>query len=144
MLPLFAEDTDSAISLAQSVLENFIQHYEAAWLKGMRAKCGLSSLKSEDKEDRNLIEALLDTMHDDAADFTLTFYYLSQLNSESGQADLPLCALFKNPASIEAWLVRWRERLQSVGVPRTDVEHRNGSLEHPPTLQDPHEVPHAR
>jgi uncharacterized protein YdiU (UPF0061 family) len=47
-------------------------------------------------------------MADGRADFTLTFRYLA--DSAEGR-DERLRTLFDNPAALDAWLVKWRERL---------------------------------
>jgi uncharacterized protein YdiU (UPF0061 family) len=112
LLPLFDDDPDAAVEIAQDVLGEYAGHYEAEWLAGMRAKCGLSAGAPEQvAADRTLVEALLDVMDDNAADFTLTFYHLSRLPGEpSGQHD-ELRDLFDDPAAIDAWLGQWRQRL---------------------------------
>jgi uncharacterized protein YdiU (UPF0061 family) len=50
-------------------------------------------------------------MADNQADFTLTFYRLSQLTAEAGDEDAAIRELFARSDAIEAWLVRWRQRL---------------------------------
>jgi len=42
LLPLFDEDPQAAVSMAQDILEGYAARYESAWLAGMRAKCGLT------------------------------------------------------------------------------------------------------
>lgn len=111
LLPLFDDDTDKAVALAKNVLDQYASHYEQAWLAGMRAKCGLSAC-ADDAEDKALIESLLDLMADTRADFTLTFYYLSQLNTQTDDKDQALHTLFTRPATIDTWLKHWRERLR--------------------------------
>jgi uncharacterized protein YdiU (UPF0061 family) len=112
LLPLFAQDSDEAVTLAQAILEQYIKRYEQEWLSGFRAKCGLTAAAGVNPEDdKALLEALLDTMADSQADFTLTFYTLSQLPSEASDQDAALRELFARPEAIDAWLVRWRHRL---------------------------------
>jgi serine/tyrosine/threonine adenylyltransferase len=112
LLPLFAENADTAVSLATEILERFITRYEQEWLSGFRAKCGLTaSAGVNPEEDKALLESLLDIMDDNRADFTLTFYRLSQLSAEPGDRDDAFLELFARSEVIDAWLVRWRERL---------------------------------
>ncbi len=112
LLPFFAQDTDKAVGMAQTILEQYVKTYNAVWLNGFRAKCGISEVDGVSAEaDRALLMALLNTMHENEADFTLTFYYLSQLDSEFNDKDAALRALFNKPEAIDAWLLRWRERL---------------------------------
>ena len=112
LLPLLAEnpdDTEAAIQIAQDALEKYIALYEKYWLDGMRAKTGLLSEQDGDKE---LIEELFNVMANNDADFTLTFYHLSELNLDSLARDEELKSLFKFPEQFEAWAVKWRERLR--------------------------------
>ncbi len=112
LLPLLAESTDDAVRMAQSHLESYQGQYEAAWLAGMRAKCGLTAGVESDDDDRALIGALLDVMDDNEADFTLTFHHLSRLGADSPAHDQAIRRLFARPAALDAWLEQWRERLK--------------------------------
>jgi len=113
LAPLLAKDTQEAIEIAQALLYSFQPQYEAAWLDGMRAKCGLTAQADRDEADRSLIEGLLNAMADNNADFTLAFYYLSQLKAQPGPNDEACRALFDAPAQFDEWLGQWRQRLQS-------------------------------
>ncbi len=64
-------------------------------------------------EDKALIESLLDIMADNQADFSLTFYHLSQLDAAPGDKDAGMRNLFTKPDAIDPWLVKWRQRLSS-------------------------------
>jgi uncharacterized protein YdiU (UPF0061 family) len=113
LLPLFAEDPQAAVDAAQEVLEGYAKRYESAWLAGMRAKCGLTACSDvEGDEDKTLIEDLLNVMADNRADFTLTFYHLSRLADQPSEQDKSLRALFDDPAQMDAWLQKWRQRLR--------------------------------
>lgn len=113
LLPLFDEDPQAAVSMAQEVLEGYAERYETAWLAGMRAKCGLTACSDAERaDDKTLIEQLLDVMADNRADFTLTFLYLSRLADQPSEQDNDLRALFDSPARIDAWLEKWRQRLR--------------------------------
>jgi uncharacterized protein YdiU (UPF0061 family) len=112
LLPLLDEDPQTAVSRAQEVLEIYAGRYASHWLAGMRTKCGLSACRAvEDDDDKALIEALLDIMAQQGADFTLTFYQLSRLADQPSERDNRLRGLFDQPAHIDAWLQRWRQRL---------------------------------
>ena len=120
ILPLFDEDTDKAVSLAQDVLEKYVDHYANEWLSGFRTKCGLTAsagVKHED--DKALLDSLLDVMDENQADFTLTFYQLSRLGKEK-EDDSAIRDLFINREAMDAWLVKWRERLAA--EPASDEE----------------------
>jgi uncharacterized protein YdiU (UPF0061 family) len=113
LLPFFDDHPQAAVNLAQEVLGAYSERYEADWLAGMRAKCGLTACSdAKGDEDKTLIEALLDVMADHAADFTLTFYHLSRLADQSSEQDNGLRKLFDNSTRIDAWLETWRRRLR--------------------------------
>ena len=111
LLPLLGEgdaDPEGAVNIAQDALNDYSGLYEYYWLTGMRAKIGLTQVQEGDKE---LIDDLLDTMASSKADFTLTFYYLSQINIAPSDKDKELHNVFKNIDALEQWLGKWRERL---------------------------------
>lgn len=112
LAPLFAESIDDAVKIAQTQLETFSGHYEAAWLAGMRAKLGLSAEAGDEEGDRALIARLFEAMNDNEADFTLTFYHLSRLDGQAGPHADEARQLFARPAPFDAWLVEWRKRLK--------------------------------
>jgi len=111
LLPLLADTTDKAVDIAQGILESFTEEYERFWLSGMRLKCGLQAIENSDRDDKVLIESLLDIMHSNSADFTLTFRSLSQLKVEPGQGDDGIRDLFQNPLQFDEWGEKWRERV---------------------------------
>jgi uncharacterized protein YdiU (UPF0061 family) len=112
LLPLFDEDPQAAVKIAQEVLERYAERYEAAWLAAMRGKCGLTACRGTERgADKGLIEDLLAVMADNRADFTLTFYHLSRLADQPSEQDNDLRALFDNSAQIDTWLAEWRRRL---------------------------------
>jgi uncharacterized protein YdiU (UPF0061 family) len=102
LLPLFADDTDAALAIANEVLGTFQGRYARALIAGMRRKLGLFT---DEDGDGALAQDLLNVMTDGQADFTLTF---RRLDPES---DAEVRPLFKNPDAYDAWAVRWRERL---------------------------------
>lgn len=112
LLPLFDDDLDKGVAIAEEILEKYFASYSNEWLSGFRAKCGLTSIAEvEAKQDQALLESLLDTMEVNQADFTLTFYHLSQCDSEANEKDEALRALFNKPEAIDNWLQRWRQRI---------------------------------
>jgi uncharacterized protein YdiU (UPF0061 family) len=114
LLPLFSEESEQAVSMAQEVLEGFRTQFESAWLSGMKQKSGLFiDDHDNDKQDKKLIELLLKIMAENQADFTLTFYYLSLLNHKNDSNDNQLRDLFINRDAISEWLLLWRQRLNS-------------------------------
>ncbi len=113
LLPLFDENPQAAVDVAQNVLKDYQHRYESHWLAGMRAKFGLTTCgDAESGEDKVLIEEFLDVMADNHADFTLTFYHLSRLADQPSEQDNDLRALFDHPAQLDAWLEKWRKWLR--------------------------------
>lgn len=120
LLPLLSEDTEAAAEVAQDVLKTYIESYEKYWLAGMRTKCGLTASDVTEQDDKSLIESLLDLMAANKADFTLTFYYLSQLSAQSSEQDSNCGLLFDEPTQFDEWAVKWRKRLRKES--QTDKE----------------------
>ena len=110
LVPLLADDTDTAVEIAQEALKKYAGLYEGYWLEGMREKTGLLSHHDDDKE---LINDLFECMAINRADFTLTFYYLSKLEADSLDHDRNLRALFNDPEQFDHWALKWREHLRN-------------------------------
>ncbi|MDZ4366100.1 MAG: YdiU family protein, partial [Afipia sp.] len=107
LLPLFADDPDKAVSIAQDALSRFDPQFRARLIAAFRRKLGLTT---EEVDDVELIMALLDTMQRGEADFTLVFRRLSEGAGHPESADA--CRnLFGNPAEFGTWENRWRQRL---------------------------------
>jgi uncharacterized protein YdiU (UPF0061 family) len=127
LLPLFDDDPDKGVTLAKEILEKYFTCYSNEWLSGFRAKCGLTFIADVNaEEDQSLLESLLDTMAVNQADFTLTFYNLSQLDSKTNEKDAALRELFAKPEAIDEWLVRWRQRLS---LESTNDNQRQASMQ---------------
>jgi len=125
IVPLLSEDTDQAVEIAQDILKSFIKQYEDNWLQGMRVKLGLSkqaSISSED--DKKLADDLFEIMADTKADFTLTFYTLSQLDTLSNAKDAKLLSLFNPTNKIHGWLSEWRVRLTKETLTDEQRQHK--------------------
>jgi uncharacterized protein YdiU (UPF0061 family) len=73
----------------------------------MRDKLGIAS--NEDG-DLDLARELLQAMHENAADFTLTFRRLCAAAADE-MADAEARGLFANPGAYDIWAARWRSRL---------------------------------
>ncbi len=107
-LPLLADNMEAAVEVAQDILNEYAVLYQQYWLAGMRDKTGLSKELQGDKE---LIEDLLNIMASNHADFSLTFYYLSQLGIDSLTQDRQIKSLFTETEQFDVWLLKWRQRL---------------------------------
>lgn len=121
MVPLFHEDSEEAVKLAQAVLSDYIKAYYAHWLAGMRAKLGLFS---EEAEDEVLVADLLNLMKEYDADYTNTFRALTlgefEETSLSGKAEF------------NEWKEQWEARLarqdQSMDEARQLMRSHNPSI----------------
>ena len=112
LVPLLAPDTNQAVEQAKSVLQTFGARYEKHWLEGMQKKCGLVKINEPIlNEDKALIENLLAIMADSHTDFTLTFYYLSQLTQKPTECDDKFKNLFNNSVQCNDWILKWRDRI---------------------------------
>jgi len=98
------EEAQAVVKIAEEILSHYSVLYHQYWLKNMSQKLGLTE---EQEGDAKLVNDLLNIMESNQADFTLTFYYLSQ-NDQKEQAR----ALFSNPELFDEWLVKWQTRLQ--------------------------------
>ena len=107
-LPLLGPDENTSVLEAQSAIDAFPAHYEAAWLTGMRRKLGLAEAREDDLA---LAQDLLARMAGNGADFTLTFRHLSDLEAANPDADASVRSLFNDPAAFDGWAAQWRQRL---------------------------------
>ncbi len=110
LLPLLADDTDAAVKDAESALDAYPAIFQQAYERGLCRKLGLTT---EAEGDAELGRDLLQLMHDNGADFTLTFRRLSEAAAavDDDKRDGEVRALFTDGAAVDAWLKRWRQRL---------------------------------
>jgi serine/tyrosine/threonine adenylyltransferase len=111
LLPLLAEDQDSAVAMANEEVGRFAGRFEAAYATGLRRKLGLFQ---ERQDDNVLARNLLDRMARNGADFTLTFRRLSDAVA-STDGDAAVRSLFTDPTAYDDWAARWRRRLADDG-----------------------------
>lgn len=120
LAPLLDDDNDKAAEKAQEAINAFPTRYDHYWLNGMAGKLGLTHATENDRE---LINNLLDTMAENQADFTLTFYHLSNALADSTQNDPPIRELFTQPEAFDQWAEQWRDRL--ITEPASDTERQS-------------------
>jgi uncharacterized protein YdiU (UPF0061 family) len=137
LLDLIDIDTDKAVVWAQEAVRQFAPIYQGHWIRGMRAKLGLML---DGPDDQELIDELLDLMHKGSADFTLSFRNLGRI--ALGESDDVFIRLFNPPSGVEAWLARWRERLDLEGRPVVDIGRRMMRINPAFTLRN-HQVERA-
>jgi uncharacterized protein YdiU (UPF0061 family) len=104
LLPLFAEDPDEAVAMAQESLARFRPQFDAAWVAGMRRKLGLSDTVPDDVA-TPLIDELLVLLQQSHVDHTTVYCRLGRAaRGDTG----PVRGLFDDLAAFDAWSTRWR------------------------------------
>jgi uncharacterized protein YdiU (UPF0061 family) len=126
LLPLFHEDQEQAVALAQESLGAFHSKYSAEWLAGMKTKLGLAE-RLDDEAATSLTEELFTLLQEDRVDYTSFFRNLG--TAARGNAE-PARSMFSNPAAFDAWVQRWRaldpdaelmDRANPVYIPRNHL-----------------------
>lgn len=126
ILPLFDEDEERAVELAQESLGAFREQYSAAWLAGMKAKLGLDSSIADDTASP-IIDDLLALLKEGRVDYT-TFF--RRLGAAARGKDGPARDLFPEPDAFLAWAESWRsvnpdaemmDRVNPAYVPRNHL-----------------------
>ncbi|QNI06133.1 YdiU family protein [Mycobacterium kubicae] len=125
LLPLFSDDVDQAVALAQEAFGEFRQ-YQGTWSSGMRAKLGLRT-DADAGVVGPLIEELLALLAQSHVDYTSFFRHLSR--AARGETE-PVRGLFIDLAGFDAWLSRWRalgpdaesmDRVNPIYIPRNHL-----------------------
>ncbi|HEX5565283.1 MAG TPA: YdiU family protein, partial [Sporosarcina sp.] len=100
LLPLFHQDMEQAVKIAQEKIGQYGKRFDAYWLDGMRRKLGLFNAEDGDEE---LVHELLKLMEAFHADFTNTFRALTLDGVK--KPDVFYSTQFKE------WEAKWHERL---------------------------------
>jgi uncharacterized protein YdiU (UPF0061 family) len=112
MLPLFDDDTDTAIERATAVLREFPERFQRAWRTEMHAKLGLADGAVDGEA---LIAELLELMAAQRVDYTS---FLRALSSAVRGDVEPARALFAEPGPFDEWTQRW---LAAIGDDRVTI-----------------------
>ena len=104
LLPLFADDQEQALAIAQDSLGRFGALYQDALASGMRAKLGLPEATADDVA-VPLMNDLIAQLQQSHVDYTSFFRDLGA--AARGDAE-PARGLFLDLAAFDAWLARWR------------------------------------
>jgi uncharacterized protein YdiU (UPF0061 family) len=112
LLPLLElqEDSEKALALMKSALDEFPVQYALEWQTLFRKKLGL--LTSQD-EDIGLLERLLQSMHDSKVDFTSFFRQLGNIKIREPIEMIPLRNQFLDRKAFDQWLMDYLLRLHS-------------------------------
>jgi serine/tyrosine/threonine adenylyltransferase len=125
LLPLFSDDPDQALVLAQESLDGFRRQYVAALLAGMRTKLGLRDV--DDDVLTPLINELLEQLPQSRVDHTSLYRLLGR--AARGDVE-PARGLFVDLAAFDGWLSRWQaltpdadamDRVNPVYIPRNHL-----------------------
>ena len=100
LLPLFHDNQEEAVKLAQDEISYFAELYKHNWFAGMRLKLGMFN---EEPQDKLLFEGLLNIMQKHSADYTNTFRALTLGKCEG-------MALF-DTTEFAHWYEQWQGRL---------------------------------
>jgi uncharacterized protein YdiU (UPF0061 family) len=114
LLPLIHDDQEQAVAAANDAIGRFPSRFQAHHISGFRAKLGLISAEEGDEA---LIDALLEAMRSDRADFTLSF---SALTRAARDASVDARSSFFGPA-MGRWFPAWRARLDRQQAGRDEV-----------------------
>ena len=98
LIPLIDKNERTAIKITTDVIDNFQNIYEKKWLNMMRDKLGLFG---EDKNDRQLIDDLLNWMEKYKIDYTNTFCHLMEIKIDENT--------YKDESFI-TWFDEWKKR----------------------------------
>src|SRR5260370_20773559 len=107
LLPLVDPNPQRAVELASEAISVFTSRFQEHWVAGMRDTLGISSNQYSDLD---LIRELLRAMHENAADFTLTFRRLCEAAADE-KAHADVRSLFADPSAYDSWAATWRSRL---------------------------------
>jgi uncharacterized protein YdiU (UPF0061 family) len=111
LLPLLDDDQDQAVNIAQDAISDFPELFHHYWIEGMRAKLGI--FKAE-KEDKSLIEALLNMMQKYKADYTNTFRALTFDKLED--------TVLNGTPEFAEWKEQWEARLNRQQEPKASSQ----------------------
>ena len=102
LIPLIDKNETSAIDIATETIDNFQNIYEEKWLNMMRDKLGLFG---NNKNDKKLINDLLNWMEKNKADYTNTFCYLMNIKVENNK--------IYNDKDFINWSNNWKKRIST-------------------------------
>ncbi len=105
LLPILDPSPERAKELATTALNQFIDHFQPAYLNHFREKLGLSTDTHPDAS-AAFIKSTLGTLTQNKVDLTLFFRHLTLLAAEDTRANLP--SLFADPKAAEAWITQWK------------------------------------
>lgn len=112
LLDHFHPDPEMAVKMAETELMSFPQLFQQFYEQGLRKKLGFVTVRNEDSQ---IFEALLQQMHQNKLDYSLTFLGLAR-----GEETIP------------EWSRQWRDRIQQES--RTPFEAQQMMLKENPRI----------
>ena len=119
LLPLLPGDDAAAVETAKAALSSFVPAFDGVFSPAMRAKCGLSGAGEEDDA---LVADFLELLAVNKADYTLAFRRLCDAADDDASG---LRAMFTEPAGLDGWLVKWRQRRSGGALDSTAMRRVN-------------------
>ncbi|MCH8570830.1 YdiU family protein [Nesterenkonia sp. AY15] len=126
LLPLFNDDDEQAIALAQEALGAFRREYSAAWFLGMKTKLGLSQ-DLDDEVCTPVVDDVMTLLQEQSLDYTSFFRALNH----AARGDVrPVRQKARDLGALDAWLDGWRglnpnaeqmDRVNPVYIPRNHL-----------------------
>ena len=113
MLPILNPSPERAKEIATTALDQFIHHFQPAYLNHFREKIGLSTGTDLDAS-AAFIKSTLGTLAQNKVDFTLFFRHLTLLAAEDTRADL--ASLFSDPQAAVKWINDWQSLTKSADL----------------------------
>jgi uncharacterized protein YdiU (UPF0061 family) len=105
LLPILNPSPERAKEIATAALDQFIHHFQPAYLNHFREKIGLATDTDTDAS-AAFIKTTLGTLAQNQVDFTLFFRHLTLLAAGDTRADLS--SLFLDPDAANAWITHWK------------------------------------
>jgi uncharacterized protein YdiU (UPF0061 family) len=112
LLPLFSEDAERAVRIAEEHLQRYTAAFSAAYARVVRSKLGLLR---EEPEDVALWQDLLERLAASSVDYTIFFRRLCAC-AESTAGDERVASMFRDPAVFHGWVAGFRHRLARENV----------------------------
>ncbi|CZF85527.1 protein adenylyltransferase SelO [Grimontia marina] len=102
LLPLFADDSDEAVKIAEDKLQTYIVTFQELFQEGLMAKLAITA---NSKEADAFVNQALPTLESERIDFTLFFDALTRV--ANGEEKTELLSLFDNQDKGRAWVSEW-------------------------------------
>ncbi len=108
ILPLIDSDPARAVELATTAVNSFAEEFENSRLAAMRSKIGLATHEAGDAQ---LVQDLLDLMHRNGSDYTVSFRGLCEAAEHRGAGEAQGAAAGR-ARELGDWMAQWRARLE--------------------------------